>query len=111
MANIDAAPNIEACRTFEAEAAQDYWSWWTAAPVFVTRDQEMVPKNWTRFAGRRSLVGGKANRADGPANAILNYLYALLEAEAVLACHVVRLDPGLGIVHADNRGARRWHLT
>jgi hypothetical protein len=54
-----------------------------------------VPKQWTRFAGRTSLVSGQQKRADRPANAILNYLYGLLEVEAVLACHAVSLDPGL----------------
>ena len=37
-------------------------------------------------------------------NAILNYLYSLVEAEAILACQAVGLDPGLGLVHADTRG-------
>jgi CRISPR-associated protein Cas1 len=35
---------------------------------------------------------------------MLNYLYALLEAETTIACHAVGLDPTIGIVHADNRG-------
>jgi hypothetical protein len=42
--------------------------------------------------------------ATNPAGAILNYLYALLEAEARLACQIVGLDPALAIVHADTRG-------
>jgi CRISPR-associated endonuclease Cas1 len=41
--------------------------------------------------------------AANPANAILNYLYALLEAECRIACLAIGLDPGLGIVHADQR--------
>ena len=36
-----------------------------------------------------------------PAQAILNYLYSILEAEARLACLTVGLDPGLGVLHAD----------
>ena len=42
--------------------------------------------------------------ATNPANAILNYLYALLEAETIFACHALGLDPGLGIFHADREG-------
>jgi CRISPR-associated protein Cas1 len=34
---------------------------------------------------------------------ILNYLYALLEAETTLACDSLGLDPGLGIFHTDRR--------
>lgn len=37
-------------------------------------------------------------------NALLNYVYSLVEAEAILACHAVGLDPGLGVVHADAKG-------
>ena len=33
-----------------------------------------------------------------------NYLSSLVEAEAILACQAVGLDPGLGIIHADARG-------
>ena len=40
-------------------------------------------------------------KAERPVNAMLNYLYALVEAEAILACRTVGLDAGLGIVHAD----------
>jgi hypothetical protein len=43
-------------------------------------------------------------------NAILNYLYALLEAEAILACHVVGLDPGLGLVHSDTKSRASFAL-
>jgi CRISPR-associated protein Cas1 len=33
--------------------------------------------------------------------AILNYLYAILEAETVVAVLGARLDPALGFLHAD----------
>ena len=39
--------------------------------------------------------------AANPANAVLNYLYSLLEGEATLAARTVGLDPGLGVMHAD----------
>ena len=41
------------------------------------------------------LASSVQNRkAERPVNAILNYLYALVEAEAILACQAVGLDPG-----------------
>jgi hypothetical protein len=43
-------------------------------------------------------------------NAMLNYLYSLVEAEAILACQAVGLDPGLGIVHADAKGRQSLAL-
>jgi len=33
----------------------------------------------------------------------LNYLYALLEAEARLAAATLGLDPGLGVLHVDTQ--------
>lgn len=51
------------------------------------------------------LQSNNGNRkAERPVNAILNYLFALLEVEAVLACQVIGLDPSLGIMHADAKG-------
>jgi len=44
-----------------------------------------------------------ARLAVNPANAILNYLYAILEAECRIACLGVGLDPGIGILHADQK--------
>jgi transcriptional regulator with XRE-family HTH domain len=41
---------------------------------------------------------------------MLNYLYSLVEAEAILACQTVGLDPGLGIVHADAKGRQSLAL-
>jgi len=55
------------------------------------------------FAGRASPLTGNPRSAANPANAILNYLYALLEAEARFACLAMGLDPGLGVLHADLR--------
>jgi len=34
---------------------------------------------------------------------MLNYGYALLETEAILACHAMGLDPALGLMHAATR--------
>jgi hypothetical protein len=38
-----------------------------------------------------------------PPNAVLNYLYALLESQATLAAAAVGLDPTLGVLHADTQ--------
>src|SRR5205823_12681620 len=39
--------------------------------------------------------------AANPANAMLNYLYALLESEARLAAAALGLDPGIRVLHVD----------
>ena len=48
--------------------------------------------------------------ATDPANALLNYLYRLLEAECTIATQAVGLDPGLGVLHADSRGRASFVL-
>ena len=54
------------------------------------------------------LASAASNRkAERPVNAMLNYLYSLVEAEAILACQAVGLDSGLGRGRqADKKDAR-----
>jgi CRISPR-associated endonuclease Cas1 len=105
LAAVQAADSIEAAVTAEAEAAAAYWSAWADVEVrFQSADRKRVPEHWLAFGQRTSPLGGGPRMAINPAGAILNYLYALLEAEARLACQIVGLDPALAIVHADIRG-------
>jgi CRISPR-associated endonuclease Cas1 len=91
--------------TPEARAAAAYWDAWASLPIqFVRADAGKVPEHWRCFGPRRSPVSGSPRLAANPANAILNYLYRLLEAETRLACVAVGLDPGLGFFHRDKRG-------
>lgn len=82
------------------EAASAYWHAWAPLPVrFSSRDARKLPEHWIGFGQRASRITGGPRTATNPANAILNYLYSLLGAEAIFACHGVGLDPGLGIFH------------
>jgi CRISPR-associated endonuclease Cas1 len=102
---VEAANSIDNAVVAEAEAAAAYWSAWADVEVrFQPTDQRRVPDEWRRFGARTSPIGGGPRLAVNPAGAILNYLYALLEAEARLACQIVGLDPALAVVHADTRG-------
>ncbi len=98
---------VDEARQLEATAAACYFNAWMGSertvPRFASRDLSKLPDHWLRFEGRRSRLGAvKGNRkAERPVNALLNYLFALVEVEAVLACHRVGLDPGLGICHLD----------
>jgi DNA (cytosine-5)-methyltransferase 1 len=89
-------------RQAEAMAASAYWSAWAEVPVrFARCDVGRVPEAWLTFGARTSPLTASPRLAANPANAVLNYLYAILEAEARLACLAVGLDPGLGVLHAD----------
>jgi CRISPR-associated endonuclease Cas1 len=101
---IDHSEDRVAVRIAEASAASAYWSAWSALPVaFAKRDVDRLPAHWRTVGSRTSPLTGGPRLAGNPANALLNYCYALLEAEATLAARVVGLDPGLGVLHADQR--------
>jgi CRISPR-associated endonuclease Cas1 len=107
---------VDELRQLEASAAALYWQSWVGRPEcvpnFAAKDRTRIPPHWSRYEGRRSVLAStNANRkAERPVNALLNYTYALLEAEAILACHAVGLDPGLGIVHSDTKGRQSLAL-
>ncbi len=102
---LETATSIDELVWAERDAALAYWSSWSAVSVrFVPRDRDRVPEHWHTFCQRTSPLTSGPRLATNPANALLNYLYALLEAESRLALLAVGLDPGLGIVHADTRG-------
>ena len=104
LATIQHTEGLDAMVAAEAQAASAYWQAWSSLPLpFARGDVRKVPEHWAVFGQRASLITGGPRTATNPANAILNYLYALLEAETILACYAVGLDPGLGIFHTDRR--------
>lgn len=92
-------------RKLESIAGRYYWQAWARVPIQLKACwQADAPQHWYR-AGPRSSRMDKSwpRRALTPAHAMLNYLYAILESEAVLAAYKVGLDPSLGLMHADVR--------
>lgn len=86
----------------EAVAALAYWGASRSVQATFPRHQlSRVPAHWQTFTSRHSSLTGTPRLATDPVNAILNYLYAILEAEARLAAAALGLDPGLGVLHAD----------
>lgn len=98
------ANSVETVRDLEARAANAYWLAWRELPVqFPSRDLQRVPEHWRKFGTRRSLLTASPRLAVNPPNAMLNYLYAVLEAESRLALAALGLDPGIGVLHFDSR--------
>jgi CRISPR-associated endonuclease Cas1 len=96
------AESVDALRLIEPRAAGSYWAAWRNVPVaFPKKDLLLVAEHWRKFGARISPLTGSPRLAANPVNAILNYLYALLESEASLAVAVLGLDPGLGVMHVD----------
>jgi CRISPR-associated endonuclease Cas1 len=103
QANLSSAKTFETIRFLEAQAASAYWSAWRGLAVaFPKNDLPRVPAHWQTFQSRSSPLSGKSARlAADPPNAMLNYLYAVLESEARLAASALGLDPSLGFLHSD----------
>jgi len=104
LCRIDLAEafTIDAVRLIESQAAKAYWSAWRNLPItFPKRDLPRVPDHWCTFGSRISALTGSPRLATNPANAILNYLYAMLESETRLAAATLGLDPGIGVMHLD----------
>ena len=99
---LKAAELANRLRLIEAEIAAKYWKEWEKIPVrFARKDENIIPDHWRTFGTRSSPITGKSRLAATPANALLNYLYAILEMETRIACLVMGFDPGIGVLHAD----------
>ena len=96
------ADSPEAIRQVESLAASAYWGAWHTLPItFPRKDESRVPDHWRSFGARVSPLTGSPRLAVNPPNAILNYLYAVLESESRLAAAALGLDPGIGVLHVD----------
>ena len=101
-AELTQADSPEAIRQVESQAAGAYWSAWRTLPItFPRKDQPRIPTHWRVFGTRVSPLTGSPRLAVNPPNAILNYLYAVLESESRLGAAALGLDPGIGVLHVD----------
>jgi CRISPR-associated protein Cas1 len=98
------AKTNEEIRRWEARGALAYWGTMREVPVsFSKADALKIPEHWKQFGSRVSPLTNSPRLAVNPANAILNYLYAVLESESRLALAALGLDPGIGVLHNDLR--------
>src|SRR5262249_12190553 len=102
--SLESASTVNELLLAERDAAIAYWSAW--APIstrFRKSDLPRVPTHWLQFGHPGSPLTSAPRCAINPPNALLNYLYAILEAETRIACLTAGLDPTLGVVHGDYR--------
>jgi CRISPR-associated endonuclease Cas1 len=99
---LASAETVDGLRQIEGDAAATYWGGWSGITLrWAKHDEARIPDHWKRFGTRTSPLTRSPRLAANPANALLNYAYAILEAEARIAALAVGLDPGLGVLHAD----------
>lgn len=98
------AKTTDAVRVLESKGALAYWAAWRDIEIrFPHRDLPRVPDHWRVFDSRLSPLTISPRLATNPVNAMLNYLYAVLESEARLAAAALGLDPGFGALHTDTK--------
>jgi CRISP-associated protein Cas1 len=92
-------------RKLESIAGRYYWGVWARVPIhFAPSFEKLAPEHWHHAGPRTSRLDRQwPRRAMTPAHALLNYAYAILEAEALLAAYALGFDPSLGLMHADVR--------
>ena len=101
-AELNTADALERIRLIESRAACFYWSVFRDLPInFPKRDLPRTPHHWRTFGTRASPITGSPRVAVNPPNAMLNYLYSVLESECRLALASLGCDPGLGVLHLD----------
>ena len=100
---LSLAESFDAIRNLEANAASSYFREWRDLPVsWPKADLQKIPDHWRFVGSRQSPLTGGPRLAVTPAHAILNYCFALLEAETRLALSSLGLDASLGVgLHTD----------
>jgi CRISPR-associated endonuclease Cas1 len=100
---LDSAESFDAIRNLEANAAASYFREWRDLRVTWPKvDLRKIPERWRSVGSRQSPLTGGPRLAVTPVHGILNYVFALLEAETRLAISSLGLDPGLGLgLHTD----------
>jgi CRISPR associated protein Cas1 len=100
---LSTAESFDAIRNLESIAASSYFREWRDLPVsWPKADLQKIPDHWRTVGSRQSPLTGGPRLAVTPVHAILNYCFALLEAETRLAISSLGLDPGLGVgLHTD----------
>ena len=89
----------------EGTVAQGYFFAWRALELkWKATKAHPIPDEWRKFFSRSSLYKEKQQRirnrnATHPVNAMLNYVYGMLESRVRIEVIAEGYDPGIGIMH------------
>lgn len=116
---LDSVHDVRRMLSLEGSIAVKYWNAWRGRVYAPWEPSALkyVPGHWSQFNGRATIrtVGNgysaSSNRqATDFINACLNYAYRIAETEAMHACHVFGLHPGIGIMHGTHNGKQGMAL-
>ncbi len=96
----------------EGAVAQGYFFSWRALKLnWKSTKRHPIPEEWKRFFSRSSLIQSskkpRNQHASHPINAMLNYVYGLLESQVRIEVVSDGYDPTIGIMH--DRTDRKRH--
>ncbi len=98
-------PSIEGLRLIEGRAALAYFTYWQTLPLrWKGTGRKPIPEEWQRIGLRQSFASGTNRHATHPVNAMLNYVYGMLESQVRIAIVAAGLDPTIGFLHANRPG-------
>ncbi len=97
--------DIETLRMLEAQAAGRYFAAWSGIDLsWKGTGRHPIPPEWRRIGVRQTMLRADNRHAIHPVNAMLNYGYAVLEAQVRVACSEAGLDPTVGFLHSNRPG-------
>jgi CRISPR-associated protein Cas1 len=95
--------NIEQLRGIEGRAGAAYFMAWQNVPLrWKSNKRKPLPGAWGAIGPRSSVMAEKTSKnrnATHPINAMLNYAYAVLEAQVRIRLVSEGYDPTIGIMH------------
>ena len=85
----------------EGQGAALYFAAWRGIPIkWKLSKKEFIPNDWNVIGGRRSAISKSNRNARHPVNAMLNYGYAILQAQVKMNIIAEGLDPTIGLSHS-----------
>ncbi|MHA6288667.1 CRISPR-associated endonuclease Cas1 [Maricaulis sp. CAU 1757] len=98
----------------EGKAASAYFAAWPTIPIlWKDLEKNPVPEDWLTFKSRSALRAKKVptnRRATHPVNAMLNYVYGMLEIRTRIQVIADGYDPTKGILHGDGISGRDGYV-
>ena len=84
----------------EGKCAQVYFDAWRDLPIaWKNTTRKPISETWRRIGPRRSRAQSRSRNATHPAQAMLNYAYAVLESQIRIETARIGLDPATGFLH------------
>lgn len=100
--------DVQQLRGIEATCASSYFAVWAGYELqWKSNSRYPIHPNWLKYVGRFSEANGlkpKNVNASHPINAMLNYAYAVKQAELQIKAIADGFDPTIGIMHNGRRG-------